>query len=160
MLIEQRPGAAKSISFLVECSHLGFSLSVTSRGVDTTLVSFLLVEIPMGLEDESQKVGPTTVVGAKDLPDSVNHTDKLEEEFQKAVAEAKDIPDSIDHMDKLALYGLFKAATVGKCNIEDPGMLNITANAKYRAWKHFEGKTKDEAKAEYIAKTTQIREDL
>jgi hypothetical protein len=53
MLIEQRPGAAKSISFLVECSHLGFSLSVTSRGVDTTLVSFLLVEIPMGLEVRS-----------------------------------------------------------------------------------------------------------
>jgi hypothetical protein len=41
----------------------------------------------------------------------------MQEEFQKAVAEAKDIPDSIDHMDKLALYGLFKAATVGKCNI-------------------------------------------
>lgn len=31
--------------------------------------------------------------------------------------EAKAIPDSIDHMDKLALYGLFKTATVGKCNI-------------------------------------------
>jgi hypothetical protein len=32
----------------------------------------------VALQDESQKVGPTTVVGAKDLPDSVNHTDKLE----------------------------------------------------------------------------------
>ena len=120
------------------------------------------------LQDESQKVAATTEVKAKDIPDSVNHTDKLEvrssscesfwsyfpnyitfsamkkehylcnrecklsglsrsldvkvllgmqEEFQKAVAEAKDIPDSIDHMDKLALYGLFKTATVGKCNI-------------------------------------------
>ncbi|KAG0604234.1 hypothetical protein M758_10G155400 [Ceratodon purpureus] len=113
----------------------------------------------MGLEDESQKVSPA-VVETKEIPDSVNHADKLEEEFQKAVQEAKDIPDSIDHMDKLTLYGLFKTATVGKCNIEDPGMLNITANAKYRAWKLFEGKTKDEAKAEYITKITQIREDL
>lgn len=40
-----------------------------------------------------------------------------QEEFQKAVEEANEIPDSIDHMDKLALYGLFKTATVGKCNI-------------------------------------------
>eukprot|EP00955_Chlamydomonas_euryale_P064159 358866-Chlamydomonas_euryale.AAC.6 len=41
---------------------------------------------------------------------------RLQEDFDAAAAAAKELPGSIANDDKLALYGLFKQATVGDVN--------------------------------------------
>ena len=44
----------------------------------------------------------------------------LQEEFEKAAEDAKtQVPDKAANADKLALYGLFKQATVGDVNTGD-----------------------------------------
>jgi diazepam-binding inhibitor (GABA receptor modulating acyl-CoA-binding protein) len=40
----------------------------------------------------------------------------LQEDFDKAAEDAKTLPDNTSNDDKLALYGLFKQATVGDVN--------------------------------------------
>ena len=52
---------------------------------------------------------------------------------------------------KLKIYGLFKQANVGPCNIPKPGGFNFVAKAKYDAWKGLGEMSQDEAKEAYIA---------
>lgn len=40
---------------------------------------------------------------------------------------------------KLALYGLYKQATIGNVNIENPGALDFVGSAKWNSWKSYEG---------------------
>lgn len=40
----------------------------------------------------------------------------MQEDFEKAAEEAKTLPADLPNEEKLALYGLFKQATVGDCN--------------------------------------------
>ena len=51
---------------------------------------------------------------------------------------------------KLKLYGLYKQATIGDINIEEPGLLNFKAKAKWKAWNEVKGKNKEDAKREYV----------
>ncbi|XP_074564280.1 acyl-CoA-binding protein-like [Curcuma longa] len=60
---------------------------------------------------------------------------------------------------KLILYGLFKQATVGPVNTSRPGIFNLRDRAKWDAWKAFEGKSKEEAMADYIIKVKQLLEE-
>ncbi|KLO08791.1 Acbp from Moniliophthora Perniciosa [Schizopora paradoxa] len=54
--------------------------------------------------------------------------------------------------DQLYFYSRFKQATIGKCNVPKPGMLDFTGKAKWNAWNELEDKKKEEAEAEYVAK--------
>lgn len=47
---------------------------------------------------------------------------------------------------KLALYGLFKQATIGDVNIENPGALDFVGSAKWNSWKSYEGLSKEYVK--------------
>ena len=47
---------------------------------------------------------------------------------------------------KLALYGLFKQATIGDVNIENPGALDFVGSAKWSSWKSYEGLSKEYVK--------------
>ena len=60
--------------------------------------------------------------------------------------------------DKLYLYGYYKQAKIGNCNIEKPNFYKITDNKKYSAWKEREGINKDLAMKCYIKKVKQLLE--
>ena len=50
----------------------------------------------------------------------------------------------------LAMYALFKQATVGDVSGGRPGMLDLRGRAKYDAWAARKGMTKDAAMTAYV----------
>ncbi|XP_062148712.1 acyl-CoA-binding domain-containing protein 3-like [Alnus glutinosa] len=82
----------------------------------------------------------------------------LQEEFKEYAEKAKFLPPTTKDSDKLALYGLYKQATVGAINTNRPGFFSPTERAKWDAWKAVEGKIKEEAMTDYIAKVKQLQE--
>ncbi|MBK9037307.1 MAG: acyl-CoA-binding protein [Myxococcales bacterium] len=50
----------------------------------------------------------------------------------------------------LAMYALFKQATVGDVSGGRPGMLDLRGRAKYDAWAGRKGMTKDAAMTAYV----------
>ncbi|CAI0387494.1 unnamed protein product [Linum tenue] len=81
-----------------------------------------------------------------------------QEEFKEYAEKAKSLPPATKDADKLVLYGLFKQSTLGSVNTNRPGMFSPTERAKWDAWKAVEGKSKEEAMTEYIAKVKQLME--
>mmetsp|Transcript_19968 Transcript_19968/g.31297 ORF Transcript_19968/g.31297 Transcript_19968/m.31297 type:complete len:112 (-) Transcript_19968:495-830(-) len=51
---------------------------------------------------------------------------------------------------KLALYGLYKQATVGDCDIPQPWAMKVEARAKWEAWNQCKGMTKLSAMEKYV----------
>ena len=43
-------------------------------------------------------------------------------------------PTFCDRTAQLSLYGLYKQALVGTCNVKKPGMLDLAGRAKWDAW--------------------------
>ncbi|XP_024931968.1 acyl-CoA-binding domain-containing protein 1 isoform X2 [Ziziphus jujuba] len=80
------------------------------------------------------------------------------QEFNEYAEKAKSLPATTKDADKLILYGLFKQATLGVVNTNRPGIFSPKERAKWDAWKSVEGKTKEEAMNEYIAKVKQLKE--
>jgi acyl-CoA-binding protein len=56
----------------------------------------------------------------------------------------------VSQTDKLKLYGCYKQATEGPCNIPKPGFFNFEAKAKWEAWKSLGKMTKEEAMQRYV----------
>lgn len=56
----------------------------------------------------------------------------------------------------LALYALFKQATVGDASGSRPGMFDVKGRAKYDAWAQKRGLTKAEAEAAYVTLVEQL----
>jgi len=57
---------------------------------------------------------------------------------------------TLSNDEMLGLYALYKQATVGDCNIGQPGVTEIKARAKWDAWNKKKGVNQDEAKTQYI----------
>ncbi|KAL4443299.1 hypothetical protein ABPG75_011036 [Micractinium tetrahymenae] len=74
----------------------------------------------------------------------------LKEDFDKAAEEAKTLPNNTSDEDKLALYALFKQASVGDVNTARPGMLDFKGKAKWDAWEKQKGNSQEAAMQEYI----------
>ncbi|KAK6498913.1 hypothetical protein TWF481_011483 [Arthrobotrys musiformis] len=72
-------------------------------------------------------------------------------EFEAAAAAANAFTKKPTQDELLKLYGLFKQANVGDVNTERPGMMDFQGKYKWDAWKSEEGKSQEEAEAEYIA---------
>ncbi|CAG8489051.1 1481_t:CDS:2 [Diversispora eburnea] len=51
---------------------------------------------------------------------------------------------------KLKLYGTYKSATIGSCNVPKPSLLDFKARAKWDAWKEFDGISKEKAMDLYV----------
>jgi diazepam-binding inhibitor (GABA receptor modulating acyl-CoA-binding protein) len=83
----------------------------------------------------------------------------LQEDFEKAAKDALTLPPTTTDESKLILYGLYKQATLGNVNTSRPGLFDLKGKAKWDSWKKVEGKSKDEAKQDYITKVTQLLED-
>ena len=52
---------------------------------------------------------------------------------------------------QLKFYGYFKQATVGKCNVKKPGLLDWVGRAKWDAWNKLGDMSKDDAMMNYMA---------
>ncbi|GJX50994.1 acyl-CoA-binding protein [Tanacetum coccineum] len=83
----------------------------------------------------------------------------LKEDFEEYAQKAKTLPVGTSNDNKLALYGLYKQATVGPVNTDRPGMFSMAERAKWDAWKAVEGKSKEEAMSDYITKVKQLLEE-
>lgn len=74
--------------------------------------------------------------------------------FDKAVSLVqsmpKDGPVQPSQNDQLKFYALYKQANVGDVDTKRPGMLDMTGKYKWDAWKKEEGKSKEDAKEEYV----------
>lgn len=77
-------------------------------------------------------------------------------EFEAAKAQLEASDASPDNLRKLALYGLFKQATVGDVTGKRPGFADFVGRAKYDAWAGRTGMSAQEAEAAYIAEVNDI----
>lgn len=73
-----------------------------------------------------------------------------QEQFEAAVAKSKTLPERPSNDDLLKLYALYKQATDGDVSGERPGGFDFKAIAKYDAWAAQKGKSKEEARDEYV----------
>jgi len=77
---------------------------------------------------------------------------EIQERFEKAQVEVNTLPDKPGTADLLTLYSLFKQATEGDAaDAEKPGAFDFVAKSKYDAWSKMDGKSAEDAKAEYVA---------
>ena len=80
----------------------------------------------------------------------------LELKFNNACNLIKIYPKNIDNKDLLYLYGMYKQATVGNCNVEEPSKFNMKQYAKWNAWNMNKDIKKTVAMAFYIGKVDEI----
>lgn len=69
--------------------------------------------------------------------------------FIKATNDVKNLKN-LDNTILLILYGNFKQATIGNCNLSAPSIFNIKDTAKYNSWKKLSKVSKASAKINYI----------
>ena len=79
----------------------------------------------------------------------------LQTQFQKALDRANAMPTQPPGI-QLALYGLFKQATVGDVTGERPGLLEVRRRAKYDAWANHRGTDVTVAMEAYISKVDEL----
>ncbi|GAU90083.1 hypothetical protein RvY_02554-2 [Ramazzottius varieornatus] len=72
------------------------------------------------------------------------------ESFEDAKEKLNTLKEDPGPTVKLKLYGLFKQATTGECNVAKPGMLDMVGKAKWSAWKELGSMSQDDAKQKYI----------
>ena len=80
----------------------------------------------------------------------------LAKNFEKASDDIKKSDLKLDNDTLLSLYGYYKQATVGDCNIEQPGFFDVKAKAKYEAWTQNKGMSKEHAMKRYIKKVNKL----
>ena len=84
---------------------------------------------------------------------------ELNSQFDSAVERSKQLTKRPSNEELLQLYGLFKQATDGDVSGDRPGGFDFKAIAKYDAWAELKGKSKDEAKREYISLVERLQKD-
>jgi diazepam-binding inhibitor (GABA receptor modulating acyl-CoA-binding protein) len=70
--------------------------------------------------------------------------------FEEAIEQVKKIKTRPDDGKLLQLYGLYKQATIGDCNIAEPWFYEVEAKAKWSAWKSREGMSAEACKKKYV----------
>lgn len=73
-----------------------------------------------------------------------------QQEFENAVLRSKMITERPTNNELLQLYALYKQATEGDVQTERPGGFDFKSIAKWDAWKSLQGKSAEEARAEYV----------
>ncbi|XP_064598799.1 enoyl-CoA delta isomerase 2-like [Liolophura sinensis] len=71
-------------------------------------------------------------------------------EFDKAKQRLNSLKEDPGNVTKLQMYALFKQATVGKCNVPKPGMMDFVGKAKWDAWNGLGDLSQDDAQLQYI----------
>ena len=75
----------------------------------------------------------------------------LTRQFEEAAAKSKEMTRRPTNEELLTLYALYKQGSEGDVSGERPGGFDFKAIAKYDAWEELKGKSKEQAKEEYIA---------
>jgi diazepam-binding inhibitor (GABA receptor modulator, acyl-CoA-binding protein) len=73
-----------------------------------------------------------------------------QEEFEKAVERSKTLTERPSNDVLLQLYALYKQGAEGDVNSERPGGFDFKNYAKWEAWTKQKGKTKEDARDEYV----------
>lgn len=74
----------------------------------------------------------------------------LEEQFATAQTEVTQLPERPDKDTLLKLYSLYKQATVGDVQGQEPGWTDFVGRAKWDAWGKLKGKSQQQAMQEYV----------
>ena len=74
----------------------------------------------------------------------------LEQDFAAAQARVKRLPTAPDTSSLLALYAIYKQATLGDLEGKRPGLLDLKGRAKYDAWASKKGLAKPAAMQAYV----------
>jgi diazepam-binding inhibitor (GABA receptor modulating acyl-CoA-binding protein) len=80
----------------------------------------------------------------------------LENNFNMSCMLIKTLVKSPSNKDLLYLYGIYKQATIGNCNTEEPSKLSFKQHAKWSAWNVNKDIDNSVAMAFYIAKVDEI----
>ncbi|MBX3251189.1 MAG: acyl-CoA-binding protein [Myxococcales bacterium] len=78
------------------------------------------------------------------------------EELEAAVQRVNSLPSTPGTSDMLALYALYKQATVGDVTGSRPGMLDVRGRAKWDAWAAKKGMSREAAGDAYLALATRL----
>ncbi|GGI20676.1 acyl-CoA-binding protein [Oxalicibacterium faecigallinarum] len=81
----------------------------------------------------------------------------LQQEFEQAVADSKTLPQRPDNLTLLKIYALFKQASSGNVEGEQPAMTDFVARAKWDAWNNLKDLSADDAKQQYIDLITDLK---
>ena len=73
-----------------------------------------------------------------------------QEQFESAVSKSKTLTERPSNEDLLSLYALYKQATEGDVSEDRPGGFDFKAIAKLDAWAVQKGKSKEEARQDYV----------
>ena len=80
----------------------------------------------------------------------------MEKSFQDADARIKTRKTTPSNGDLLILYGLYKQATAGDCNVAQPWAVQIESRAKWEAWNKNKGMERMSAMRKYIDKVEEL----
>ncbi|XP_075969167.1 putative acyl-CoA-binding protein [Anticarsia gemmatalis] len=72
----------------------------------------------------------------------------LSEQFTQVASSVRNWKTTPSNDENLALYSLYKQATIGDVNIAEPS--GMVENAKFKAWSGRKGISQDDAKKQYI----------
>ena len=74
----------------------------------------------------------------------------LDADFDAAAAASKTLRKAPDNDTLLALYSLYKQASVGDASGDRPGALDMVNRAKFDAWSSRKGTSRDDAMRAYV----------
>jgi carboxylesterase len=83
----------------------------------------------------------------------------LDAEFDAAAAASKTLRKAPDNDTLLALYSLYKQASVGDASGERPGALDMVNRAKYDAWMSRKGTSREDAMRAYIELVQKLKSE-
>lgn len=82
---------------------------------------------------------------------------QLKDVFEAAVKDSKELPTRPDNEILLQIYSLYKQATEGDVNTDNPpGMFDFVAKAKFDAWLKLKGVATEDAMRQYINLITDL----
>ncbi len=82
----------------------------------------------------------------------------LQDDFAAAVAGSKQLKEKPSNDILLELYSLYKQATEGDVQGDEPGMFDFVGKAKYDAWAKRRGTTKEGAMQAYVDLVNRLRQ--
>jgi diazepam-binding inhibitor (GABA receptor modulating acyl-CoA-binding protein) len=80
----------------------------------------------------------------------------VKDDFNQALQEVQKLSD-LSNEELLALYGLYKQATVGDVSGPKPGMFDLKGKAKYEAWTERKGLSKEKAMERYAGEVKKLK---
>lgn len=83
----------------------------------------------------------------------------IESDFNRAADYLQHLVNKLESSALLQFYGLYKQATVGRCNVAKPGIFNMQGRAKWTAWNDLGGMTKEAAMIAYVNALNDIEPD-